>query len=205
MKLKKLDKWTRQRTHSTATAARILVMDPRTVRDAVEAGYLKARKFKGPGHKGFQYRFSEPELERYRKRGKRRLIGKRRVVRKTRTTKEFVPNPISDFETPLMDALRDNRIAGEKVGSVPKPTIKSSKEFDWSKAKTGVFKMTMTQTKRAIVRFKCAKCNKPFIGLMEHRDPVPLHCSTCDPPTGTKWKTTSEWLAYPAAGIALAK
>jgi len=223
--MERLTNTIRKRTLSTKDAAERLGIDQRSVGEAITRGALQATRYKGgPGPQGFSYRITASDLNKWQRSRQKRWAGssglvatpdgvikrrkrKRRVVKKTRTTKEFVPTPISDFDTPLLDALPYNRIAGGKVGSVPKPSAadeRKAKDIDWSKARVGAFKMTMTHQDRAIIRFKCEKCAKPFIGLMEHRDLVPTKCSRCEPPV-SKWKTTSEWLAYPKAGIALAK
>ena len=44
------------------------------------------------------------------------------------------------------------------------------------------FSFTGYKIRRACLRFKCKGCKSLFIGLIEHRDPVPEKCSVCKPP-----------------------
>ena len=40
---------------------------------------------------------------------------------------------------------------------------------------------------RACIRFRCKKCNEPFIGIINHRDRVPKMCSVCVPSHHSVW------------------
>ncbi len=212
--MERLTNTIKKRTLSTKDAAERLGIAQRSVGEAITRGTLKATRYKGgSGPQGFSYRVTASDLNTFQRGRQKRWATvptkhrKRRVVKKTkRADSTFRPSPISNFETPMLDALHKPKPSSMPVRKAKDKEIeRKAKEFDWSKAKTGAFKFTMTEIVRAVVRFKCEKCHKPFIGLIEHRDLVPTQCTTCSPEKGTKWKTTSEWILHPQAGIALAE
>lgn len=84
----------------------------------------------------------------------------------------------------------------------PKP-----KEPDWKNAGIATFKITGRETHpRAAIRFTCGQCKQVFIGLVNHRDRVPIQCNVCKPqlPGEMEFKSSGDWIKYPTAEAGLA-